>query len=243
MFLAGFYGDDAAWKRVAKEWPETLGPQRQHLHMNRLRFERESERQMLERAAQVPRNCGLVPILGGVRRSDYRDLFIANPAWHLMNGYVVCLWSMLFDTLRGLPSGERLEVVFEEQERFSGFAQEAIKVLVQGNPPEELLLPDGRPKLASWRWVPKGSTSLLEPADYLCFALSKFHREYGSVKQKWSYPIMRGQEGEGFGFILQRDDARKAFANAPNDSVEEMDRVDVKGGVNVVHCGGAKVGQ
>lgn len=210
MFVAGYYGNDASWKRVAEEWPKAIGPQRKHLHMKELRFKRESERQMLERAALVPKRCGLVPILGGVRRNDYRERFRGTPEDKLLNGYVVSLWAMLADTLANLPEGERLEIVFEHQPSFEHYAQAAIGVFVTFDDPA-LYLPNGIPKLAGWRWVPKESTSLLEPADYLCYALAKYHKDRESERYRWVRPIMDAQAGEGFGRIMTPDAAHKAF--------------------------------
>jgi hypothetical protein len=221
MFIAGYYGNDAVWKRLACEWRDALGAQRRHLHMNTLRFKRESERKMLERLGGVPENCGLVPILGGVRVGDYRDMLYGTPDEVAMNGYVVCMWAMLYDTLRCLPKGERLEIVFETQERFSHFAEVAIQVFTRDNPPPELLLADGTPKLASWRWVPKNSTILLEPADYLCYALAKYHKEPGSTRDQWCRPIISRQEGQGFGHILPREKVREALHGGMIQRIEE----------------------
>ena len=110
MFVSGFYGNADAWKNVAQAWPQAIGPNRKNLHMANLRFKRESERKMLERAASVPDACGLVPMVGGVRTGDYLDLLQGTPDQKHVNGYVVCIWAMLFDTLRGLPDDERLEL-------------------------------------------------------------------------------------------------------------------------------------
>jgi hypothetical protein len=208
MFIAGYYGDDAAWKRVANAWSIALGPQRKHLHMKTLRFKRESERKMLAQLGRIPVDCGLVPILGGVRWKDFHAVVQGNADEQIMSGYIVCLWAMLYDTLRHLPEGERLEIVFEEQNIYGALAQVAIRVFTE-SAPSEVLLADGRSKLANWRWASKDSTSLLEPADYLCYALAKFHKERGSVRDEWSRPILRNQEGQGFGAILTKTEIRK----------------------------------
>jgi hypothetical protein len=221
MFLAGYYGTDSAWRQTTKEWKSALGPQRKRLHMKSLRFKLQSERKMLERLAKVPGMCGLVPMLGGVRFGDYRDILKGTPDEVAMNGYVVCLWSMLYDTLRCLPEGERLEIVFEAQDRYAYFAEIAIQVFTRSDPPPELLLADGTPKLASWRWVPKDSTSLLEPADYLCYALAKYYKDAGSIKDQWCRPILREQEGEGFGHIMPRDKVRMAINGGMKSRIED----------------------
>jgi hypothetical protein len=223
MFMAGYYGTDAAWQCVAKEWPKALGPQRKHLHMNRLRFKLQSERKMLERLGAIPAACGLVPILGGVRVGDYRDLLKGTPNEVIMNGYVLCMWTMLVGALIHLPKGERLEVVFEQQNIYSKYAEVAIQVFVN-NPPSDVLMPDGTPKLASWRWIPKESTSLLEPADYLCYSLAKMHREPGSRKDRWASPIRVNQEGQGFGGALTREEARAGIIGGLEQKVKDVRR-------------------
>ncbi len=56
MCVAGFMGDDKAWKKFRPEWKAAIFP-RQHLHMKKLRFNRDSQRKMLKRAALVSKSC------------------------------------------------------------------------------------------------------------------------------------------------------------------------------------------
>jgi hypothetical protein len=218
MFLAGFYGNDDAWKRVAKEWPKTLGPQRKRLHMSDLKFKYQSEKRMLARAGAVPQQCGLIPIMGGIRQSDFKDILIGTPEEKVLSGYIYCLWAMLFDTLRGLPQGERIEVVFEEQHRYQEFAHIALNAYVDHPEPTDLLS-DGTHKLANWRWVPKDSTALLEPADYLAFALSKAWREPGSVRDQWCRPIFKTNDGVASGAVMRPEQIREAVRTGLIDRI------------------------
>jgi hypothetical protein len=181
MFVAGFYGNDEAWNKVATEWPLSLGPQRKHLHINKLRFKLKSEQRMLEAAGAVPEKCGLMPIFGGVRQGDFSDILSGTGHSKNISGYVICLWAMLSQALAGLPEGERLELVMEEQRVFAPYATVAIRALTE-NAPKDMYLPDGRPKLATWRWASKSSTSLLEPADYFCAALANMHKSPGTTR-------------------------------------------------------------
>jgi hypothetical protein len=70
MFVAGYMGNEQAWRRVEEAWPSAIAP-RKHLHMNRLKFRSETDRAMILRVAAVSKECGLTPIFGGVRQADY----------------------------------------------------------------------------------------------------------------------------------------------------------------------------
>jgi hypothetical protein len=163
---------------------------------------------MLARAGGVPEQCGLTPIVGGVRYSDYSDLIAGSRAEKLLSGYVVCFGGMLINTLRGIPQDERLEVVFEEQpvhQRNNSIAMHAL----QNASTSEMRLPDGRPKLANWRPVPKGATPLTEIADFFAYALFQVWRDSKSLKTSLCRPILDAYGGEGLGAILTRAKARE----------------------------------
>src|SRR5580698_10378185 len=113
MFVAGYMGDDAAWGKFPELWAKAIGPQRKHLHMNQLKFKRIAEKEMLARAAPVPRNCGLTPILGGIRNRDYKDLVEGTLEERPLCGYALCVYAMVYNALRVIPVYERLEVVLE----------------------------------------------------------------------------------------------------------------------------------
>ena len=211
MFLAGFYGDDIAWNRVAEHWRKAINP-RKTLHVTKLRFKLDRDKRLLQRAGVVPAQCGLVPIVGGVKQGDFKDLIFGSKEERVLSGYIICLWAMLHDTLRSLPTGEQLKLVFEEQTVYQPFAEVAIRVCID-NPSPSDLLPDGRHKLASWSWVPKEDTILTQPADYFAFALSKAWKEPGSVKDQWCRPILGTKGGNGFGAILSREQVRQAISD------------------------------
>jgi hypothetical protein len=208
MFVAGFVGDDKQWTDTADAWKVAIAP-RKHLHMTRLRFKKDREKRMLERAGVVPGKCGLTPVLGGVRQSDYKDLIAGTREEKLMNGYICCCFAMVINTLRGIPPNERLEVVFERQDRYWWMTEIAMNVIASDRTNKEMLLPDGTPKLANWRSVPKGSTPLTEPADYFAHALLQAWRDKNSVKSQWCKPILNAHGGEGFGAIMRRPTIRQ----------------------------------
>jgi hypothetical protein len=208
MFIAGYMGNDEAWKSLIEPWQRAIAP-RKHLHMNRLRFSKEGERLMLERAARVPSSCGLVPIIAGVRQSDYEDLIVGTPAEKVISGYVLCCAALVIITLRNLPPGERLEIVFERQDRYGWIADIALELISKFRTDLELLLSDGTSKLANWRFVSKGDTILTEPADLLAYAYLQLSRDAESKKTKWCSPIFKAEDHEGGGFLLQRSMVRQ----------------------------------
>jgi len=71
---------------------------------------------------------------------------------------------------------------------------------------------DGKPKLAKWGFVPKGSTVLTDPADYLAFALRELWTNPKGKKAAWCKPILKSGGGRGLGAILRRDTIRQVVA-------------------------------
>lgn len=212
MFVAGFYGNDEQWGSVPPAWKTAIAPRRS-LHMVNCRFKRDSEKRMLERAGVIPNKCGLTPVVGGVRQSDYEDLISGTREEKLLNGYFFCSFVMAVNALRGIPAYERLEIVFEHNERYWWMIEIAMRVLSGFTHYPDILLPDGTPKLAKWRSVPKGSTSLTEPADYFAYALRKVWTDSKSVKAKWCQPMLGSNGGNAFGYILTKDKVRQMICD------------------------------
>ena len=187
MFIAGFMGDDAAWKEFPPLWAEAIGPQRSHLHMKELRFPKLAVRKMLERAALVPKRCGLIPIAAGVRLKDYADLLVAERDIFIHAAYMMCCNAVTIFALKSIPDTERLEVVFEFQKQYRWYAAQELQNISETMEHPELLMADGRTsKLASWRFISKSATVLCEPADYLAYALLQQARNKNSLKSLWT---------------------------------------------------------
>lgn len=127
MFIAGYMGDDAAWRKFPELWAKAIGPQRDHLHMNSLRFSKEPVRKMLKRAAVVPKECGLIPLLAGVRLKDYADLLSQGEDAFIHAAYVMCCKAVTVIAMKSLPENERLEIVFERQDRYGWYADQAFE--------------------------------------------------------------------------------------------------------------------
>jgi hypothetical protein len=112
--------------------------------------------------------------------------------------------------LRVVPDDERVEVVFEEQREYQPYANLAFtsSLAVSAHPWNRTK--DGRPKMAKWSFVPKGSTIMTDPADYLAFALRELWTDRHSTKTEWCRPILRS--GVGVGKIFRRQEIRAAIS-------------------------------
>ncbi len=214
QFIAGFLGNSDQWAALASKWSLALG-NRKRLHMKELRWnDRRAERRikpLLERLAQIPEQCGLIPIVGGVRFADYEDLLSGTPWEKILSGYMHCLFALVTQILRVTPPDERIEFVFEAQDKYEPYANDAFN--------KGLALPDhhfsrtsdGRPKIAKWGFVPKNSTVLLQPADYLAFALRAAWTDKHSRQAQWCLPLLASCDHakRGVGSIMDRSRVRK----------------------------------
>jgi len=204
MFIAGFMGDDDAWRKFPELWAKAIGPQREHLHMKSLRFSKEPVRKVLARAALVPRECGLTPIVAGVRLKDYADMLKEPENTLIHAAYVMCCKAAVIFAMRGVPENERLEIVFERQDRYGWYATQEFQKIAKTTEHPQLLMADGKTsKLANWRFIDKKDTVLCEPADYLAYALLQNTRDRKSIKSRWTYPIIASHGNTGLSALLQ----------------------------------------
>ncbi len=217
MFVAGFLGNDEQWKQFVPLWREALGPQREHLHMADLRWKKQRTRELLARLGAVPDKCKLTAVVGGVRQADYDDLIQGTPAEKLLKGYIACIYPLVINVLRAIPKNERLEIVFEQQREYEWYTKCALSALVsiQDARPDWFLTDDGLPKLAKWTFVPKGSTTLIEPADYFVYALRNLYQDKNSKQTQWCKPILDSGNGKGIGAIMKRKAMREQMMGVP----------------------------
>ena len=211
-FVAGFVGDDVAWRKLPPLWAEAIGPQRQHLHMAKLRFVKLSEMHMLRRAATVPAKCGLSPIVGAARFLDYADIIQNDEDASKYAAYVMCCKIVAVAAMKFMPPNERLEIVLERQDRYGWYAAAAFQDIIENAKEPQLLMDDGETsKLASWRFVEKSDTCLCEPADYLAYALTQLSRNSRSLKSRWTSPIIEATRQFGSSGALNRDVAKNVI--------------------------------
>jgi len=219
VFLAGFVGTEEQWRDFVPKWRTGLG-KRNFLHMNELRWKSERTRKLLERLGPIPASCGLEGCMGGVRVKDYEDLLVGTEDEKLLRGYIACLFPLLIQILRGTPRSQRIELVFEEQRQYAPFVEMALSMFAATScipgAAEWKSTPDGKPRLAKWSFVPKGSTIMTDPADYLAFALREAWTNKNSKKTQWCQPMLTSGGGHGYGSIMNRERIRRSITNAQN---------------------------
>ena len=215
MVIAGFAGNEDQWRGFATEWQKAIAP-RKHLHVTDLRFKKDRERHTLKRAGGLPEKFGLMPLAASIQFSDYSDLIVGTEDEHIYPGYLACLQILMIQVLKGLPEGETLEVVFEQQDRYFEITNMAMHVFSMAQLPH-WRLKDGRSKLAKWGWVAKGYTLLTEPADYFAYALLQIFRDSSSTKAKWCSPILP-KDGNAYGYAVTRSMARRMVTRAQDIS-------------------------
>jgi hypothetical protein len=111
--------------------------------------------------------------------------------------------------LRAIPAHERVEFIFEAQDKYEPLVNMVLSTLVNGNSDPQFLTTEGISKLANWRFVPKDSTMLTQPADFFVYAVTQTYRDKKSVKSKLCMPICpNGDESEAIGAILTRNQVR-----------------------------------
>ena len=189
VVIAGLLGNDDQWKHLASEWRVALG-KRRSFHMRKLRFTHQSTKRLLETLGPMPAHCGLRRIVGAIKVSDYADLIGTGPVnEQALKGYILALLGMTYQVLRHLPKGERLEIVFEQQDEYQPVAHELLSMVAIGNYPW-LKTDTGETKLAKWRFVPKDSTILTQSADYMAYAVLQYYRDKDSRKAQWCRSIL-----------------------------------------------------
>ena len=216
MFVAGFLGNEEQWTNLVPLWRAALG-QRKALHMKGLRWNSSRTKELLARLGTIPDKCKLTPVLGGVRVKDYEDLLVGTPAQRLLKGYVTCIYPLVINVLRHIPSSERLEIVLEQQDEYQPFAECALAAIVslRKQRPDWFLTDDGLPKLAKWSFVAKDSTILTQPADYFVYALRQLYQDKNSKKTEWCKPILNSGGKEGIGAIMKRSEIRQSVIGLP----------------------------
>lgn len=215
VIIAGHFGYEQSWGAFVPAWKQALGPNRKRLHMKNLRFAKHSEKMLLARLGPVPTRCGLKRLIGGARVYDYEDLIPSNnPIQKLFSGYVSALMSAVTSILKvEIPPDERIEIVFEQQDRYAGWADFAMRRICN-IPDPRALTKQGIHKIANWAFVPKPRTMLLDQADYLCYAELQRQRNPHSLKARWCSPILdAGTAKDTIGGIMDREFMRNAVSD------------------------------
>ncbi|MBK9949830.1 MAG: hypothetical protein IPP12_22105 [Nitrospira sp.] len=207
VFVAGFMGNEAQWEDFIPKWKFALGPQRRRLHMNALRWNRPSTRELLLRLSQIPAESGLTGIVGGVRYSDYGDLVSGTVVEKLSEGYLWSLFPLVETVLKAIPENKQLRLVFDDQPIYRNRALDVLSMIADESPNHsEWMTSAGVPKLAKWEFVTKESTILLDPSDYYASAWAHYYRDQSSQKAQWCLPLLNATTWVGK--ILNREEIR-----------------------------------
>lgn len=184
VVVAGFRGTEEQWIDFAPKWKAALG-NRSALHMSDLRWNAKGSRvkELLARLGPIPYECGLIPVYGGVRVNDYYDLVKHDSVLEQrLRGYLICLASVFCVLLETIPGHEKIKIVCEAQNEYQPGAGEFFKIYKQMAGESAKY-----PYFVSIEFVDK--STLLEPADYLAFALGKNLSQPGCKKDLWCRPI------------------------------------------------------
>lgn len=202
--------------------------------MAELRFKKDHERKLLGRLAPIPVGSGLEPVCGGIRVSDYESLLPDSAIVRKLHcGYISALFPLLIGVLTHVPENERLELIFEQQDVYSGITDLVLDAVSNSSLPMCRTI-DGRSKLAKWGYVPKGSTLLTDPADFFAFSLLQYYRDPNSLKSQWCRPLLDSVDSvKHIGHIYSPDEAKREvqfmLEKLKSDSrmAEGFDRINV----------------
>jgi hypothetical protein len=200
VIIAGFLGNAEQWSCCAERWSKALLPS-QSLHLNELRWNKERTRKLLARLGPIPHECGLNAIIGAVRVGDYYDLVAGTQAEKLTKGYALCLLTVMDAILKNTPQDERVELVLEAQHEYKTQAE----MIFRSHEERQTL--EGLPRLSGIKFIPKESSILTQPADYLAYALLQGFRDQKSKKTQWCQPILQNLK-PGFGMVPDREGLR-----------------------------------
>lgn len=206
VIVAGFLGNDEQWRQCAEQWRAGLG-KRKFLHMKKLRFKRDRDRQLLERLGPIPHQCGLRALLGVVPVIRYFDLVSGTAAEKLTKGYYFCLITIFDAIVKNTPKDEAVKFVFEVQEEYE------IQARSYFDANKHHLTSGGEPKFNSIEFIPKNSSILTQPADYLAFSLLQQFRDPQSVKSKWCDPIRHNTQPV-FGLVHDGEGLRRVIKSS-----------------------------
>jgi hypothetical protein len=131
---------------------------------------------------------------------------------------------MVYNALRVIPVYERLEVVLEQQDRYGIYAASAMQVIADARDSPQTLTADGQPKLANWKFIPKYSTSLTEPGDYLAYALFQLWKDQTSRRSIWCKPIVDAHKAYAIGHIWKRSETREIALAGPLRKILQIAR-------------------
>lgn len=213
VIIAGFLGNADQWEMCAKKWEIGLG-HRPALHMNKIRrWSKYATKKLLDILGPIPHECGLTAIVGAVRVSDYQDLVEGTLAEKLTKGYLFCLITVVDSILKCIPKDERIKLLLEQQNEYANQAQ----AIFENN--KDRVTSDGYPIISGIEYIPKESSSLTQPADYLAYAILQDRRDPSSTRAQICRPITQLKQ-PAFGMIHETEDSRAKIRNVIKNTLQ-----------------------
>ncbi len=202
--VAGFYGTKEQWEALIPEWIAGLG-NRKSLHMRTLRMHSKSERarRLLNRLGPLPYRHGLMPIHGAVKTADYYDM-VNEGQRKQIPGYSICLANIMYALNDKIPGHESIKIVCEIQNRYEENALQLFRSY------RIILSHPANPYFSGIEFIPKDSSVLTQPGDFLSFAIAHFFENPQSTKSTLCRPIF-GPTGTTLGYTLNRNQIREAI--------------------------------
>lgn len=186
--MAGFLGTVDQWDTCESGWKTALG-QRQHLHMNELRWSKPDRvKRLLDVLGPIPHSAGLQAVLSTVNAADFEDLIDGTQMQKLMKGYFVTLLGAIHLIAHGIPAEETFKLVLEAQSEYSHGAHQTFLGT------KDMLTPSGKRKLVSVQFIDKDQTCLTEPADFLAYAILQQSRDPHSERTRLCAPILKNTQ-------------------------------------------------
>lgn len=212
MAVAGFYGDQAQWNALVPDWKTALG-KRRTLHMSNLRMHSQPKRakRLLDRLGPLPYKHGLRPIHGAVKASDYLDLLSERSKKELA-GYSICLSTVMAALNHLVPLNESIKIVCEMQNQYREDAERMFRA-VRIAAPSPL-----KPYFSGIEFIPKDSSILTQPGDFLAYAITHRHRDPQSLKSQLCLPIF-GPTDRVEGWTLPRETVREILMRIINRQI------------------------
>lgn len=209
VVIAGFLGSEAQWDAFERDWLLHLGATTA-FHIRKQRWGKPPTKERLARLATIPYRHGLVPVVGAVKVSDYRDLPANVAETYSTQGYLLPLYPIIIGVVQATPSTERINWIFEEQVQYEAEARNIFRVLA-----EKL----GRARFGTISYVSKADTCLTQPADFLAFAVLQDLRDPTSEKAQWCRPILGSRSY--IGKIVDRETIRNIVGvSLPNAALK-----------------------
>jgi hypothetical protein len=193
--MCGFAGTKQQWQELMEAWRIGRG-RKQRLHMSKLRFKKDSEREMLQTLGPLPHQYGLQSIGSFLYVKDYRDIVEGRVQRRFATPYMILFQKCLFTAIREMRrQDERIGFAFEEAANYRHPVSDMWDVI------HNLSIK----QVISIATIRKDECEFFEPADYLAFATHKYIVDQNSTEAQWTLPIF------GSGYSPMHSQADRAW--------------------------------